>query len=300
MLKDQIAGILLMSLVFLGFGEDAFALPAAQQDKMGAFYSRADTFFGSFNYDSAAIFYDSAMAIAIKSGEEVYVAYLMMKKGKALLKMNMYDSSGITLTRARKLGQEIGQDSIVALADIELGWVYTKKQMPDSAGYYYHNALDVYEKLSDSIGMGVAMHNLSSYYRSIPDFEKSLEYALKSNRILKNSNKKLLLCRSLLSLGNIYHNIRDYDTALSCFEMCKSLSDDLGNSRLMIKASINKGATYLSQGKNKLAKDELLSALEICKEVNYFNDLCHAEKNRRYAAAKKFIAKIGKLTYQQI
>jgi signal transduction histidine kinase len=167
----------------------------------------------------------------------------------------------------------IKQDSIIALADIELGWVYSKKGLLDSSDYYYNHALAVYENTGDTLGIGIAMHNLSTFYRSKTDFEKSLKYALESNRILKKSEKKLLYCRSLLTLGNIYHDIREFDTALSCFEMCQSLSLEQQNERLNIKSTINKGATYLSLGKDEQAKDELLKALDICKKVKYYKDL---------------------------
>lgn len=271
--KKQILSILILFLVLPGIWEGAFAINDRPQDNQDDYFSRAVNYFELFRYDSAAMYYDSALSVAKKSVDEVSVAYLMLKKGTALLKADLYDSARVSLKKALKLSQDIGQDSIIAQADIELGWVYLKLPMLDSAGYYYHQALEVYKNIGDTIGMGIAMHHLTKYYRARSDFEKSLEYALKSNRILKFSNKKLLLCRSLLSLGNIYHNIREYDTALSCFDLCRSLSIDLGNTRLTIKATINKGATYLSIGEDEQAKNELLKAHNVCQEVNYYKDL---------------------------
>ena len=269
--------IFLLFLIITG----VYSVVSAENDKPedSPFATFAGQYLKHYWYDSAALYYDSAAYEAMKTGNETMTAYYLLKKGRALRHGCLYDSSFKYLQQSGKLAFQLANDTLRALSDIELGWIYMRKELLDSSEYHYRHALSIYESLNDSIGIGLALLDLSVLYQTDTDYETSLKYALESNRIFKKFDHKGYYAKSLLNLGNIYDDIGEYDIAFTCYEMCYTLSIELNNLRLAGKAVYNKGYMYLFWKRYDEAESSFINAIDFCLKIKDYNDLSLLYRN---------------------
>lgn len=270
-------------LLFLGFftGNSIAVFAVSEVDSMAQeiYVDKANQYFKQYNYDTSALYYDSAYLSAQKSGKTDLIAYYLLKKGTALRKARLRDSSYSYLSKSKRLAAQNGFDTIEALSDIELGWFFKYNGLLDSAESYYNHALTIYKSIGDSVGIGLAKHTLSVLYQTYTDYETSLKYALESNRIFKKFDNKGLYAKSLLNLGNIYDDLGEYDTAFSCYEACYSLSTEINEPRLAGKAAFNKGYMYLFWDRYEEAETAFLNAIKFCIQINDYKDLSLLYRN---------------------
>jgi len=271
--------IFLLFFIIPGVIKGVYAVSEDDCKELDIYVLKANQFFKQYKYDTSALYYDSAYLKAQKSGNTDLTVYYLLKKGTALRKARLRDSSYRYLSESKRLASQNSLDTIEALSDIELGWFYKYRGLLDSAEYHYNHALTIYESIGDSLGIGLAKHNLSVFYQTYTDYETSLKYALESNRIFKKFNNKSLYARSLLSLGNIYDEIGEYDTAFSCYEYCYTLSSEIKELRLAGKAAFNKGYMYLFWDRYIEAEEAFLSAIDFCLQINDYKDLSLLYRN---------------------
>ncbi len=269
--------ILLLFLIITGISLHAYA----KTDKPGdsRFTTLAAQHLQHYRYDSAALCYDSAAREAERAGDLAMSAYYLLKKGRALRHARLNDLSFNELQKSKKLALQIASDSILALSDLELGWIYLSRGLLDSAENHYRQALSIYRSSGDSIGIGLALLDLSVLYQTDTDYETSLKYALESNRMFKKFDHKSYYAKSLLNLGNIYDDIGEYDTAFACYEICYTLSIELNNLRLAGKAAYNKGYMYLFRKQYEQAETAFVEAIDFYEKIKDYKDLSLLSRN---------------------
>jgi len=247
--------------------------------KLNNYLIVAENLFNQYRYDSAVVYYDSALTQAEKMDNQDLVAYILQLKGTALRNDGRTDSANKMYKSARQIAVALGNDTICAMADIGIGNIYDKYGRLDSAEYFYNHALTLFQNSGDTVGIGEALYNLSMFYQSKIDYEISLKYALECNRIFKKFDKTELYCSSLLNLGNVYECLKEYDTALACYEQGKLINVKLNNLKLAAKFANNKAVIYYYQKKFEEAKNELLSAIEFNEKINDLNELSILYRN---------------------
>jgi len=276
----RIKEILVITLIILGFCFESYPKDASEQElELKTFLDEADKLFGRYQYDSAIIYYDSALFIAEEMADQIMVSNILRLKGTVLRNAGKNDSAYILYYDARQKAIEIGNDSICASTDIGLGHIYEDRGILDSAEIFYRHALSDYEKMNDTVGIGRALYNLSMFYQTKIDYETSLKYALECNRIFKRYNNILLYSRSLINLGNIYEYLQEYDTALACYEECKKVNMQFNDLKRAAKVAGNKAVIYFRQDKLEEAKNEVLDAIEFNEKIKDTNELSLLYRN---------------------
>jgi signal transduction histidine kinase len=251
-----------------------------QNKKLYGFLTEAINFYKSYQFDSAIIYYDLALIQAKQINDPVIISHLQCLKGTALSNAGQqYDLAYKLYLQARDQAIELKNDSICASADIGLAHIYKDRGLLDSAEYHLNHALIDFEKLHDTIGIGRVKQNLSSLYQTKVDYEKSLKYALESNRIFKQFGQQRQQAKSLINLGNIYHYLKDYDSALSCYEASYALSMDLNDLRIASNATSNKGVIYYHQEEYEKAKDAFMKSIEFSEQINDIEELANLYRN---------------------
>lgn len=271
----------IVSLLLLGVNSSIY--PCIEDSKLpiktSGYLDVAQTYIDQYQYDSSIMYYDSALFLANKKSDGKQIAHVLRLKGTALRFARQDDSAVKYYMVARKIAVKLDIDSICAMVDIGLGHLYEDHGMLDSAKYYFIHALSDYKKANDTIGIGRALYNLSMFYQTDIDYEKSLKYALECHRIFKRFNETELYCRSLLNLGNVYEYLEEYDTALACYEMGKQVNVELNNLKRASKFANNKAVIFFRQKKYEEAKEELLSAIEFNEKINDIDELSILYRN---------------------
>ena len=234
----------------------------------------ANNFYNNYQYDSAIVYYNKAQEEADKTSNDVKISQILSLKGRYFRHESKNDLAYKSYFEARRKALKLKNDTLCALADIGLGHIYERRGSLDSASYFYQHALTDYENVHDSLGVGLALLHLSMFYQTKIDYEKSLLYALESYRTYKklNPNNEYYIW-TVMNLGNIYEALKEYDTALSCYNQSYRLSVQKNYESLAYQSTINKALIYYHNKDYEKAKDEFLKAVPFYKKINDTEEL---------------------------
>jgi two-component system, NarL family, sensor kinase len=244
---------------------------------------QAEKFSSQFQFDSAIYYYDLALKEAIKKeNNELQIAYINKQKGTGLIYLGQLDSALVYLGNAKQIAEQIKNDTIHALTNLNIGYIMFKQGKTDLAETLFNQSLEQYESVADTIGMAKAYNLLTILYKYTGDFDKGIGTALKACYYFERLDQIPFYTRSLINLGNIYEKLGEYDTAYSCYQICKNISLELGIHAQALKTFINmavidfdNGIKLDKEGKKEEAikkylksKENYLEAITISKELN--------------------------------
>ncbi len=267
--------ILLISISFFSY--------ANKQDRnIQRNLEKASIYLNQFNFDSAFVFFNTALQAAKSKNDKVLETHITRLMGRAYILASNSDSALIQLTRAIDMAKLIDNDSILAMAYLNVAYILINRGMADSALWLHKEALRLYESNNDSIGMAKAHTSLAIYYKYSGDFDLGLKNALSANYIFRKLKLEAPLARSYINLGNTYEKIGDYDTAVSCFEKSYQIGQKINNPDIISTSLINKTVVYWQRANEEmekgdsitglkmyqLTKDEFLKSIEYSKKIN--------------------------------
>ena len=93
---------------------------------------------------------------------------------------------------------------------------------------YYDSAMVIFEKIKDTLGIASVMNNKALFYEDRGEYVKALECALKNESLLSSGQNKSRYVAGLITLGNVYEKLKNYDSALVIYERTYKLSNDIG------------------------------------------------------------------------
>ncbi len=145
---------------------------------------------------------------------------------------------------------------------------------------HYLKALDVFESIKDSTGIGSTLHNLGMFYTTYEDYSKSKEYyrnAIVIWELIKDVNN---LGLSYQMLANTFYYDKQKDSSLIYINKAKALPTTTNRGKLYMNATI--AAIYYSKEEYDKAIDIYKENLAICKTLNDKKELSTSHSNIAY------------------
>lgn len=131
------------------------------------------------------------------------------------IQTSKYDSALINLKKAliyyKKYNDYKQTNGVMA----NIGNLYMYQDNVVEASNYFYNALLVYERLHDTLGIFNLNTSLGSLYLS-KDFDKALYYYNEALKVSKIMNNDYLFQRAMANIGIVLLDKKDYDRALKC------------------------------------------------------------------------------------
>ena len=90
----------------------------------------------------------------------------------------------------------------------------TKRNFQAQALYYTYEALHLYSRMNDSVGLRTSFDDLTKVYRSQHNFIQAKWFAVQSNSLSRGLKDTPNILASLLVLANIKMDIKDYTLAM--------------------------------------------------------------------------------------
>lgn len=132
---------------------------------------------------------------------------------------------------------------LTQLANQYLKWdnldTRTKRNFQAQALYYTYEALHLYSRLNDSVGLRTSFDDLSKVYRSQHDLVQAKWFAVQSNSLSRALKDTPNIMSSLLVLANIKMDIQDYTMAMHDLDEALKISKSIHSPSDEIKVQDN-------------------------------------------------------------
>lgn len=207
-------------------------------------------------------FYNKALELARQNRmeEEVGAAQMHLSTVYRLIPDN--DKALSFATQAFSLVSTLRNDSLRAEAHNAYGQAYQAKNENILALRNYLSALRIAEDIKNPSLILNCYQYLSSFYSDIEDYDKAIDYMTMAYKKLDETREKNAPYQKVIFnnyIGNLYAYKKNYDIAISYFELSIRMADSLKFSTLKIPAYVSLLNQYLRIDEPKKALDYLNS-----------------------------------------
>ena len=150
-----------------------------------------------------------------------------------------------------------------------LGGVYQRYGFYPKALTHFQGALEISERMKDTLSMIRCIANLGNVHLSREDFNKAEESTLRALSLAQKVNHSLYVAMISNNLGNVYFNQQVYDTALVYYGEALKLKRELGSELSLIITLANIGGVHVEQKRHNQARPYLAEAYGLASTLNY-------------------------------
>ncbi len=201
-------------------------------------------------YDTALLYYDSALQLAVRNKDDVQIALTSKLKGTEFIFLNKNDSALLYLRTSKNVADKIGNDSIYSIASNNFGYALLQLGMVDSAKLNLYENLKRSEEKQDTISIAVTHHQLSILFKREGDNENGIENALKASYYFEILDETNYLMYAMNGLGNMYEALNQDDTAYYYYSRALNLSKKLGEKDFLYTILFNMAIIDFNRGNN--------------------------------------------------
>lgn len=212
--------------------------------------------------DKSIEFYNKAYELARQNRMEKEAGIAQMQLAGLYLLIPDKEKALSNITQAFSLLNTLEDDSLIAEAHNMYGMVYMARNENILAIRNFLSALHIAEGMKDPGLLQSCYSKLSGFYSSIEDYDKAIDYMVKSYEQfdgirLKNTpyNKVVYIN----AIGNLYAYKKNYDIAISYFERSIRMADSLKFSSLKVPGYVSLLNQYLRIDEPQKALDYLNS-----------------------------------------
>lgn len=223
--------------------------------------------FLKLNPDSAQLFADKAVALAVKQKQSNQHAVALMNRAKAIAKGGN-DAAAISVFRqALAVPRGSSNDTIKGNILRELGVVYSHLAYYDSALFEFFSALELFQGKGLEKSRAVVFNNIGNAYYFTKNRKEAIRYYQQSLDIHVKLNNQEGMAKQYGNLGLIF--VAEKDTAKAIEYSVRSLSyfEKLGNKSSIATSQVNLAHAYREFGKFDLALPYAQLSLELRKEL---------------------------------
>ncbi|MBN2173488.1 MAG: tetratricopeptide repeat protein [Bacteroidales bacterium] len=218
-------------------------------------------------FDSAAFYCQRAIQHSDSVNDLKRLADNYFLMGNILYRTEGPQKSKNFYTLSLDLYQKLSDSLGIANVYNGLGTVYLAQPLYDSAIFYFHEFIKLSERTGYRDGLGKATVNLGSTYYLLYDYERAKQYLIESIEVNRKLNNKRYIGIAYSNLGNIAYEEKKNDTALDYFRKAKEIYNELGNKYGLTILYSNIGHIYLSEKQYDKAYYQYSEAKKLFKEL---------------------------------
>lgn len=181
--------------------------------------------------------------------------------------------------QALALAQELKYIRGVAEAYKEISRYYWSQTEYDKSTDYALMAIKEYERCHDLTGISWCFATIGSNYSQANDYDKANYYHHRALELNKRINNQSGVSRNLNSLGYVCELKKDYHQALEYYKQALQMRITLGDKTDLTLSYSNVGSIYYFLEQYPLALEYLFKALPLAQEINNKNYLALTYQN---------------------
>lgn len=153
-------------------------------------------------------------------------------------------------------------------AFINIGIIHYYKSDYNKALEFYLRSLPILKEINDKKGLGAVYNNIGMVYDDKGEYTKALEFLLNSLKIREELGDKLGISSSYSNIGGIHYSTGDYSKALEFHLKAVDLRKAIGNKSGLASSYNNIGIIYDDKGDYPQALEYYRKSLEIKEELH--------------------------------
>ncbi|MCP4255183.1 MAG: CHAT domain-containing protein [Candidatus Scalindua sp.] len=214
-------------------------------------------------YEKAIKYFEEALAIARKLGQEGSVATALNNIGEVYRSWGQYEKAIKYYEEALAIARKLGQEDSVATFLTNIGLVYNSWGQYDKAIKYYEEALVIDKRLGREGGVAIRLNNIGLVYKSWGQYEKAIKYYEEALAIARKLGQEDNVATFLNNIGGIYDSWGQYDKAIKYYEEALAIFRNQGREGDVATLLNNIGMVYNSWGQYDKAIKYFKEALVI-------------------------------------
>ena len=220
----------------------------------------ATRFFGNYALDSAYHYYQKSIALK----NEIHDLNLMMKIhanfGATLIKLDSIETGLTYLRKSIEYSKSLDTNSVLGHSYLEVSHYFKRKSNYDSSLFYLKKSLEVFQYLSDTIGLimnqnakAILLNQMGFNKKSVATFYKALEL----DTLYDGYN---ILPTIYLNLGDLYsRSLGIPDSAEYFLNRCVKEATKTNNQYILEAAKVNLTNVYFLQDDFLKIIEEMMS-----------------------------------------
>lgn len=225
--------------------------------------NKVSLYYAEVNIDSAIKYTSLGMLLATKMNWRKGISAFYTCYGNIYVNKGMYDTALFYHNKALQIAIEINDTNSLSVKYNNLGTTANAKSDFVTATAYYTKSLELAEAKKNYYNIGIAYGNLALVYQHQKDFIKALNYAKKSVENYTIINDIESSTYPLKLIGDIFVNLKNYDSAIIYFQLSLSKAKQ-SNNKLREAEILGAIADYYAKtNKINIAINYALQAKEI-------------------------------------
>ncbi|MBN2682175.1 MAG: tetratricopeptide repeat protein [Bacteroidales bacterium] len=173
------------------------------------------------------------------------------------------DSAIFCIEKAENEAKKINNPKKIGDVKLNYGILCRYTNEFDKSENYYLEAIDIYRKHADSLGVSSGYNNLGSLMADLGKFSEALNYYLSALRIDESLQDLGNLANSYNNVGLIHYNLENYDKAMDYYLKSLDVRKQLGDTLEFALIYNNIGILYYFEEKYEKTLQYFNMALEI-------------------------------------
>lgn len=224
-------------------------------------------------FDKALALYKKGLEIRKEIGDKVGMAHSLNNIGTIYFYLGEYDKALDLHHQSLEIEKELGNKKGIGTSMHNIGYIYNTFGEYDKALNMFKQSLSFRKASGDK--RGIALTNLSLgnvYYQKGADrkeyIQEAFHYYEQALARSAESNLREILGLALHSMGNIFVEKNDYDTALKYYRESLDVLEELGKRLEISNTSYSLGELYRKIEKHELAISYFEKSLNIAREID--------------------------------
>ena len=200
-------------------------------------------------------YFNSALTLAIKNGNDEKRALILQNMGIAYRLMNKPEEALRNYQDSLAIQRRIGHKRGVAASLNEMGQVYSLLGKPQLALASLNEAMEVRKEIGAKKEVGDTLIDLGNFYSGQDQNDKALQMYKESLQIQRDAGDERYQALCLNDIGGVYFTKGQYDDALTYFQQALELRE-----KLKVQGEIAETVYNLAETETRLGQyDQALS-----------------------------------------
>lgn len=264
------------------YAELAYKLSQKENDKSIqalAFKTLAQSYCSQQDFDLGLIFYNKAIDIYKKLGDEKNTSQLLNEVGKIKLRLGEYTTAISIFKQSLLLKKRTGTVNDIITANLNIGVAYKEMGLLDSAMIYYVSALKMSVKSDNKTTIATAYNHIAGIHKQKGNLKEALVIYQRALEIRKQIGNTHEIAQSFANIGTLYKEQSNYEQALEYHLKALELYEKNATETEVAVSYNNIGSVYWKLNNFQNALDYYFKALELRQRLGNRSEIADSYDN---------------------